>query len=319
MHSNARHTVAWCQGVWYSLDLLIRGLVRLGMEGEILKGHLDMIVLAALAAGPAHGYGIIQEIRSRSGGAFDLPEGTVYPVLHRLEEAGFLSSRWTTGEAGRKRRVYSLTRKGSRALADRRARGVVVTRLAASWEKPMMPQSSPVADYLNELGRELAFDPALSRRVRQEVEDHLQEAVTAEPAEPTINAEKRAIMRFGAPQKIAEQYRIVWLYRRMKRTGLFALCAVLVAFGTMAGRVVWYGRTQWNIGPNLEKSVGTIIVPIDRCAFPGGDHLGNSRIDYCQPTQSAVLHACLSQADAPWSTADCSCSCGNCGCSHMQR
>ena len=90
------------------------------MEGEILKGHLDMIVLAALSAGPAHGYGIIQQIRNRSGGAFDLPEGTIYPVLHRLEEAAFLSSRWTTGEAGRKRRVYSLTRKGSRALSDRR-------------------------------------------------------------------------------------------------------------------------------------------------------------------------------------------------------
>ncbi len=56
------------------------------MKGETLKGHLDMIVLAALEAGPAHGYAIIEEIRRRSGGAFDLPEGTVYPVLHRLEE-----------------------------------------------------------------------------------------------------------------------------------------------------------------------------------------------------------------------------------------
>jgi len=91
------------------------------MEGEILKGHLDMIVLAALAAGPAHGYGIIQEIRGRSGGAFDLPEGTIYPVLHRLEEAAFLSSRWPDGTAGRTRRVSSLTRKGRRALANRRA------------------------------------------------------------------------------------------------------------------------------------------------------------------------------------------------------
>jgi transcriptional regulator len=91
------------------------------MEGEILKGHLDMIVLAALAAGPAHGYGIIQEIRSRSDGAFDLPEGTVYPVLHRLEKAGLLSSRWTNGTSGRKRRVYSLTRRGNLALADQRA------------------------------------------------------------------------------------------------------------------------------------------------------------------------------------------------------
>jgi len=72
------------------------------MEGEILKGHLDMIVLAALAVGPAHGYGIIQEIRQRSGGAFDLPEGTIYPVLHRLEKGGLLSSRWTNAASGRK-------------------------------------------------------------------------------------------------------------------------------------------------------------------------------------------------------------------------
>src|SRR5256885_15260473 len=91
------------------------------MEGEMLKGHLEMIVLAALAAGPAHGYAIIQEIRSRSGGAFDLPEGTVYPVLHRLEAAGLLASKWTSGETGRKRRVYSLTRRGNHALAEQRA------------------------------------------------------------------------------------------------------------------------------------------------------------------------------------------------------
>ena len=57
------------------------------MEGEKLKGHLDMIVLAALsAAGSAHGYAVIEEIRRRSGGAFDLPEGTIYPALHRLEQ-----------------------------------------------------------------------------------------------------------------------------------------------------------------------------------------------------------------------------------------
>jgi PadR family transcriptional regulator PadR len=91
------------------------------MEGEMLKGHLDMIMLAALAGGPAHGYAVIQEIRRRSGGAFDLPEGTIYPALHRLEQSGLLSSRWTEGDSGRQRRVYSLTRKGRRALADQRA------------------------------------------------------------------------------------------------------------------------------------------------------------------------------------------------------
>jgi transcriptional regulator len=90
------------------------------MEGEMLKGHLDMIVLAALAAGPAHGYAVIEEIRRRSGEKFDLPEGTVYPALHRLEEAGLLASRWTTADSGRRRRVYSLTKRGERALTDQR-------------------------------------------------------------------------------------------------------------------------------------------------------------------------------------------------------
>jgi transcriptional regulator len=91
------------------------------MEGEILKGHLDMIILAALAAEPAHGYGVIQEIRRRSRGAFDLPEGTIYPALHRLEKNGLLSSRWVDGPSGRRRRVYALTRRGAGALNRHRA------------------------------------------------------------------------------------------------------------------------------------------------------------------------------------------------------
>src|SRR5207253_8433074 len=89
------------------------------MEGEMLKGHLDMIVLAALAAGPAHGYAVIEQIRRRSGEAFDLPEGTIYPALHRLEQSGLLASRWVTAESGRRRRVYALTRRGEAALAER--------------------------------------------------------------------------------------------------------------------------------------------------------------------------------------------------------
>ena len=86
----------------------------------MLKGHLDMIVLAALAAGPAHGYAVIEEIRRKSRQAFDLPEGTIYPALHRLEQAGLLASRWVTAN-GRRWRVYALTRRGERALAGHRA------------------------------------------------------------------------------------------------------------------------------------------------------------------------------------------------------
>ena len=71
-----------------------------------------------MAQGPAHGYRIVELLRDRSGGAFDLAEGTIYPALYRLEALGLLSSRWTKA-MGRRRRVYSLTRRGHRALADR--------------------------------------------------------------------------------------------------------------------------------------------------------------------------------------------------------
>jgi DNA-binding PadR family transcriptional regulator len=90
------------------------------MEAEMLKGHLDAIVLAALEAGPAHGYAIIEAIKTRSASTFDLPEGTVYPALHRLEQSGLLSSTWMTPAGGRRRRIYSLTKAGAAALADRR-------------------------------------------------------------------------------------------------------------------------------------------------------------------------------------------------------
>lgn len=90
------------------------------MNAEMLKGHLDNILLAVLQSGPAHGYAIIDAIRQRSDGSFDLPEGTVYPALHRLELAGLLKSGWQDSPNGRKRRVYELTRAGSEALTERR-------------------------------------------------------------------------------------------------------------------------------------------------------------------------------------------------------
>jgi len=90
------------------------------MIGETLKGHLDLLLLAILAEGPAHGYAVIDSLRSRSSGLFDLPEGTVYPALHRLESQGLLRSRWQN-DAPRRRRVYELTLKGQQALAKRQA------------------------------------------------------------------------------------------------------------------------------------------------------------------------------------------------------
>lgn len=87
------------------------------MKFDMLKGQLELVVLASLRDGPRHGYAIIKELRERSRGELDVLEGTLYPALHRLEEAGLVKSRWATA-GGRRRRVYELTRKGTKALAD---------------------------------------------------------------------------------------------------------------------------------------------------------------------------------------------------------
>jgi len=88
------------------------------MAGTELQGHLDGMLLAVLEAGPLHGYAIVEELCRRSDGEFDLPEGTVYPALHRLEAAGLLSSEWEI-VSGRRRRVYALSRRGHAAVGER--------------------------------------------------------------------------------------------------------------------------------------------------------------------------------------------------------
>jgi PadR family transcriptional regulator PadR len=88
------------------------------MIGEALKGHLELLLLAVLAEGPAHGYAVIEALRRRSGGTFDLPEGTIYPALHRLESQGLLESTWSE-DAARRKRIYRLTPGGREALAQR--------------------------------------------------------------------------------------------------------------------------------------------------------------------------------------------------------
>jgi len=88
------------------------------MIGEALKGHLDLLLLSILQGGPAHGYAILCTLRERSGGTFDLPEGTVYPALHRLEHQGLLASEWRE-DLPHRRRMYRLTPAGQAELARR--------------------------------------------------------------------------------------------------------------------------------------------------------------------------------------------------------
>ena len=87
------------------------------MRGDVLKNHLELLVLSTLKAGPGHGYSIIRAIRDRSDGEFELLEGPLYPALHRLEGERLVTSSWSN-VAGRKRRVYKLSRKGRVAVGQ---------------------------------------------------------------------------------------------------------------------------------------------------------------------------------------------------------
>jgi DNA-binding PadR family transcriptional regulator len=89
------------------------------MRADLVRGNLDLLVLSIVGSSPAHGYAIVEALRRRSGGDLNLPEGTVYPALYRLEAAGLLSSAWSE-VGGRRRRVYRVTRAGRRSLQERR-------------------------------------------------------------------------------------------------------------------------------------------------------------------------------------------------------
>ncbi|MGA7096502.1 MAG: helix-turn-helix transcriptional regulator [Acidimicrobiia bacterium] len=87
---------------------------------ERIHGHLDLLILSVVSTGPKHGYAIISELSKMSGGRFELPEGTVYPALHRLERRGLLESFWAEGHT-RRRRVYRLTDDGRSAREQERS------------------------------------------------------------------------------------------------------------------------------------------------------------------------------------------------------
>lgn len=85
---------------------------------ELLQGTLDLLVLKTLEAmGPLHGFGIARRIEQVSGDLLRLNQGTLYPALLRLEQKGWISSKWGTSDNNRKARFYALTRSGRRQLA----------------------------------------------------------------------------------------------------------------------------------------------------------------------------------------------------------
>src|ERR671924_1440153 len=85
-------------------------------KADLLQGTLDMLILKALSLGELHGYGIIQRIRQLSGEMLNVEQGSLYPALYRIEQRGWVSSKWGVNETGRRAKFYTLTKAGRRQL-----------------------------------------------------------------------------------------------------------------------------------------------------------------------------------------------------------
>jgi transcriptional regulator len=93
----------------------------MGKSAELLPGTLDMLILKAVSLKPLHGYGVLLRIRQISGNALEIPQGSLYPALYRLEHQGFIVAEWGQSENGRRAKYYTLTAAGRRRLREEAA------------------------------------------------------------------------------------------------------------------------------------------------------------------------------------------------------
>ncbi|MBI5693315.1 MAG: helix-turn-helix transcriptional regulator [Verrucomicrobia bacterium] len=103
------------------------------MRKELVAASAEPLILSLLAEGDSYGYAILQEIRARSREEIQWTDGMLYPVLHRLEDNGWITSRWVEIENGRKRKYYSIRKGGLKALKTQREEWLAVHRVLTSF------------------------------------------------------------------------------------------------------------------------------------------------------------------------------------------
>jgi PadR family transcriptional regulator PadR len=94
---------------------------RQSADRELKRGVLEMVLLRVLLEGPTYGYNLVSEIAERSEGQLEVKEGTLYPLLYRLEEQGLVRAEWDTPKRGAPRKDYQITAEGRRAFEERTA------------------------------------------------------------------------------------------------------------------------------------------------------------------------------------------------------
>lgn len=101
----------------------------MGTAADLLPGTLDMLILKAVSLKPLHGYGVLLRIKQISGKALDIPQGSLYPALYRLEHQGLIGAEWGQSENNRRAKFYTITTTGRRRLREEAA---AWNRLAAA-------------------------------------------------------------------------------------------------------------------------------------------------------------------------------------------
>jgi len=99
------------------------------LRKQMLDGNVETLILAVLENGSSYGYAIIKELNNRAEGILSLGEGTIYPVLHRMEDKKIISEKWQLAQNGRQRKYYRLTPKGRKAIADNKIQWEALARV----------------------------------------------------------------------------------------------------------------------------------------------------------------------------------------------
>lgn len=116
------------------------------LQGEMLQGTLDLMILQTLVLGPAHGHSIAHLIEHRSEDVLQVEHGSLYPALHRLEDRGWIASFWGASENNRKARYYQLTRAGRKQLISQTSRWQQLVLAINRVLSPPVQAAGPVGD-----------------------------------------------------------------------------------------------------------------------------------------------------------------------------
>lgn len=119
-----------------TVDLHSAAMYALKMiEKELIAASTEPLILSLLSRGESYGYELIQEVKRLSGDKITWTDGMLYPVLHRMEERGWIKSRWAESENGRKRKYYSIKKEGEQVLQAKRSQWNLISAVFSGlWE-----------------------------------------------------------------------------------------------------------------------------------------------------------------------------------------